>query len=393
MNTRMNFSFYNPTRILFGAGELNNLHKQTMPGKKALLLISNGKSTKVNGSLDRTIEQLEKAGIEYAIFDKIMENPYKSVVMEGAAFAKENTCDFILALGGGAVLDASVAIAAMATNPGDLWDYVFGGTGKAMPLKNPGLPIVTIATTSGTGSEINCWGVISNPDTNEKIGFGAPELTPVLAIVDPELMRTVPAKYTAYQGFDALFHNTEVMISNGVNILSEAIALSAIENITKYLPRAVRDGNDMEARERVAYGSTMAGITMQLTSTTAEHSMEHSMSAYHHNLPHGAGLIMISRAFYEFFIERRACDEQFIKMAKAMGIENADKPEDFITALVKLQEDCGVADLKMSDYGFKKEESMTLARGARSMQGGLFLANPCEMTDEDCAGIFDKSYR
>ncbi|WP_291538433.1 iron-containing alcohol dehydrogenase [Bacteroides sp.] len=393
MNTRMNFSFYNPTRILFGAGELNNLHKQTMPGKKALLLISNGKSTKVNGSLDRTIEQLEKAGIEYAIFDKIMENPYRSVVMEGAAFAKENTCDFILALGGGAVLDASVAIAAMATNPGDLWDYVFGGTGKAMPLKNPGLPIVTIATTSGTGSEINCWGVISNPDTNEKIGFGAPELTPVLAIVDPELMRTVPAKYTAYQGFDALFHNTEVMISNGVNILSEAIALSAIENITKYLPRAVRDGNDMEARERVAYGSTMAGITMQLTSTTAEHSMEHSMSAYHHNLPHGAGLIMISRAFYEFFIERHACDEQFIKMAKAMGIENADKPEDFITALVKLQENCGVADLKMSDYGFKKEESMTLARGARSMQGGLFLANPCEMTDEDCAGIFDKSYR
>lgn len=393
MNTRMNFSFYNPTRILFGAGELNNLHKQTMPGKKALLLISNGKSTKVNGSLDRTIEQLEKADIEYAIFDKIMENPYKSVVMEGAAFAKENTCDFILALGGGAVLDASVAIAAMATNPGDLWDYVFGGTGKAMPLKNPGLPIVTIATTSGTGSEINCWGVISNPDTNEKIGFGAPELTPVLAIVDPELMRTVPAKYTAYQGFDALFHNTEVMISNGVNILSEAIALSAIENITKYLPRAVRDGNDMEARERVAYGSTMAGITMQLTSTTAEHSMEHSMSAYHHNLPHGAGLIMISRAFYEFFIERHACDDQFIKMAKAMGIENADKPEDFITALVKLQEDCGVADLKMSDYGFKKEESMTLARGARSMQGGLFLANPCEMTDEDCAGIFDKSYR
>ena len=393
MNTRMNFSFYNPTRILFGAGELNNLHKQTMPGKKALLLISNGKSTKVNGSLDRTIEQLEKADIEYAIFDKIMENPYKSVVMEGAAFAKENTCDFILALGGGAVLDASVAIAAMATNPGDLWDYVFGGTGKAMPLKNPGLPIVTIATTSGTGSEINCWGVISNPDTNEKIGFGEPELTPVLAIVDPELMRTVPAKYTAYQGFDALFHNTEVMISNGVNILSEAIALSAIENITKYLPRAVRDGNDMEARERVAYGSTMAGITMQLTSTTAEHSMEHSMSAYHHNLPHGAGLIMISRAFYEFFIERRACDEQFIKMAKAMGIENADKPEDFIAALVKLQEDCGVADLKMSDYGFKKEESMTLAQGARSMQGGLFLANPCEMTDEDCAGIFNKSYR
>lgn len=389
----LNFDFNNPTRIIFGSGKLNELGNHPMPGKKALLLTSNGKSTKANGYLDRTVEQLKKAGSDYALFDKIMENPIKEVIMEGAAFSKENGCDFIVALGGGAVLDSSVAIAAMATNPGDLWDYVCGGTGKGQPLVNKGLPIVTITTTAGTGSEINCWGVISNLETNEKIGFGAVELNPVLAVVDPELMKTVPAKYTAFQGFDALFHNTEVMISNGVNILSETIALSAIENITKYLPRAVKNGNDLEAREHIAYGSTMAGITMQLTSTTAEHSMEHSMSAYHHNLPHGAGLIMISKAFYEFFIEKHACDEQFIKMAKAMGIPNADKPEDFITALVKLQEDCGVANLKMSDYGFMPDESMTLAKGARSMQGGLFLANPCEMTDEDCAGIFDKSYK
>lgn len=389
----MKFNFYNPTNLIFGSGTLNALGEQTMPGKKAMLLISNGKSTKANGSFDRTMEQLKKAGTEAVVFDKIMENPLKDVVMEGAAFAKENGCDFIVALGGGAVLDASIAIAAMATNPGDLWDYVVGGTGKGQPLVNKGLPIVTIATTAGTASEINAFGVISNAETKEKIGFGDPALVPVLAIVDPELMKTVPSKYTAYQGFDALFHHTEVMISKGINILSETLALSAIENIAKYLPRAVRDGSDIEAREHVAYGSTMAGMTMQLTSTTAAHSMEHSMSAYHHNLPHGAGLIIISKPFYEFFVERHACDAQFIKMAKAMGIENADKPEDFITALVKLQEDCGVADLKMSDYGFSKNESLTLAKGARSMQGGLFLANPCEMTDEDCAGVFDKAYR
>lgn len=387
------FNFNNPTNLIFGSGKLNVLGEQAMPGKKAMLLISNGKSTKANGSFDRTIEQLQKAHIEVAVFDKIMENPLKDVVMEGAAFAKESGCDFIVALGGGAVLDASIAIAAMATNPGDLWDYVQGGTGKGMPMPNKGLPIVTIATTAGTGSEINAYGVISNSETKEKIGFGAPDLVPVLAIVDPELMLTVPSKYTAYQGFDALFHNTEVMISKGVNILSEALALSAIEAISKSLPCAVRDGKDLEAREYVAYGSTLAGMTMQLTSTTAKHSMEHSMSAYHHNLPHGAGLIIISKAFYEFFIEHHACDAQFIKMAKVMGMENADKPEDFITALVKLQEDCGVADLKMSDYGFTSDESVTLAKGARSMQGGLFLANPCEMTDEDCAAIFDKSYR
>lgn len=393
MSTNMNFDFHNPTRILFGSGKLNELGSQQMPGKKAMVLTSNGKSTRANGYLDRTLEQLEKAGVETAVWPGIMENPLKEAVMEGAGFARENGCDFIVALGGGAVLDASVAISAMATNEGDLWDYVMGGTGKGKPLANKGLPIVTITTTAGTGSEINCWGVISNLETKEKIGFGDPILTPVLAVVDPELMRTVPPKYTAYQGFDALFHNTEVMMSNGVNILSELIALSAIENIAKYLPRAVRDGNDLEARERIAYGSTMAGVTMQLTSTTAQHSMEHAMSAYHHNLPHGAGLIMISKAFAEFFIERHACDEQFIKMAKAMGMENAGRPEDFITALIQLQKDCGVADLKMSDYGFAPDEAMTLAKGARSMQGGLFMANPCEMTDEDCAGVFEKSYQ
>ena len=389
----MSFNFSNPTNLIFGAGKLDTLGEQKLPGKKALLLISNGKSTKANGYLDRTMSQLEKAGVDYVVYAGIMENPVKEAIMEGASVARENNCDFIVALGGGAVLDSSAAISAMATNSGDLWDYVFGGTGKCQPLNNPGLPIVAIATTSGTGSEMNGFGVISNLETKEKIGFGDPGLTPVLAIVDPELMTTVPAKYTAYQGFDALFHNTEVMISKGINIMSETIALSAIESIAKYLPVAVKDGKNLEAREHVAYGSTVAGITMQLTSTTTAHSMEHSMSAYHHNLPHGAGLIMISEAFYSFFVERHVCDEQFIKMAKAMGIKDADKAEDFITALLKLQKDCGVDDLKMSDYGFTPEESMTLAKGARSMQGGLYDANPCELTDEDVAAMFDKSYR
>ncbi len=389
----INFNFYNPTNLIFGSGSLNKLGDQKMPGKKAMVLISNGKSTKENGYLDRTLEQLKRAGVETAVWAGIMENPLKDAIMEGASFAKENGCDFIMALGGGAVLDSAIAISAMAANPGDLWDYVNGGTGKAQPLVNKGLPIVTVATTSGTGSEINCWGVISNPETNEKIGFGDPSLVPVLSIVDPELMTTVPPRYTAFQGFDALFHNTEVMMSNGVNILSETLALSAIENIAKYLPRAVKDGADLEAREHVAYGSTIAGMTMQLTSTTAQHSMEHAMSAYHHSLPHGAGLIMISKAFAEYFIERHACDEQFVKMARAMGIHDAAKPEDFITALVKLQEDCGVDGLKMSDYGIEKSECMTLAVNARETMGGLFLANPCEMSDEDCAGIFEKAYR
>lgn len=390
----MQFTLFSPTKLLFGAGKLAALGEETLPGRKALLLLSSGKSARMSGALDIVTAQMEKAGVTSVPCAIIHENPTKDLVMEAAAAARENGCDFILAVGGGAVLDSAVAVAAMATNPGDLWDYVVGGTGKAQPLSCDPLPIVTVTLTAGTGSELNNWGVISRLDTHEKIGFGGdPRLIPKIAVVDPELMRTVPPKYTAYQGFDALFHHTEVMMSNGVNLLSEALALSAIENIARYLPRAVADGNDLEARTRVAYGSTLAGITMQLTSTTAQHSMEHAMSAYHPNLPHGAGLIMISLAFAAYFIEHHACDGQFIKMARVMGLPEADKPKDFLTALANLQKACGVDDLKMSDYGIHPDEMMTLAVNARETMGGLFLANPCPLNDEDCAGIFTKAYR
>ncbi len=125
----MSFNMYIPTRILFGAGELNNLHTQKMPGKKAMIVISSGKSARANGYLARTEEQLKLAGVETAVFDKVEANPLRSTVMAGGAFAKENGCDFIVALGGGSCIDAAKAIAVMATNDGDYWDYVFGGTG------------------------------------------------------------------------------------------------------------------------------------------------------------------------------------------------------------------------------------------------------------------------
>lgn len=389
-----NFRIYIPTRTLFGSGMVKELHKQQLPGKKAMVAISNGRSTKDNGYLNTVETELHLAGIETVVFDRIEANPLKSTVMAGAAFAKENRCDFIVALGGGSVMDASKAIAFMATNPGDVWDYIHGGTGKGLKMQNNPLPLVCITTTAGTGSEADQWGVITNDETNEKIGFGGyDELFPLLSIVDPELMKSVPPKFTAYQGFDALFHSTECYISKTASLMSDMYTLTAIENIAKYLPRAVADGNDMEARERVAFANNLSGAVMTFCSTTAEHSLEHAMSAYHQNLPHGAGLIMISTAFYEFFIEKHACDERFIKMAQVMGMPEANKPEDFITMLVKLQKECGVADLKMSDYGFTPDEFDTLATNAKETMGGLFLANPYELGHKDCVEIFRKSFR
>lgn len=385
---------YVPTRFLFGAGMLDRLGEYKMPGKKALLVISNGKSTKANGYLARTEALLKKAGADFALFDKIEANPLKSTIMAGAAAARENDCDFVVALGGGSVMDASKIIAMMATNTGDLWDYVNGGTGKGHAVPNRPLPVICITTTAGTGSEADQWGVVSNDDTNEKIGCGGLDsLFPELSIIDPELMLSVPPKFTAYQGFDALFHSTECYMSTGHSLMSDMYALTAIENVAKYLPRAVKDGKDIEAREHVAFGNTLSGVVMTISMTTAQHSIEHAMSAYHHSLPHGAGLIMISKAFAEFFIEKHACDDRFIRMAKAMGIEGADKAEDFVTALVKLQKDCGVDELKMSDYGIKPEEFDTIAKNARETMGGLYNFNPCEMTDKDVAEVLRKSYK
>lgn len=286
MKTKLNFNMWIPTRILFGADELKNLHRQQMPGKKALLAISNGKSTRANGYLAATEEQLRLAGIESVVFDRIEANPLKSTVMAGAAAAREHGCDMIVALGGGSVMDAAKAIALMASNDGDLWDYVFGGTGKEQQAGHAPLPLIAITTTAGTGSEVDPWGVVTNEQTHEKIGVEAG--FPVLAVVDPKLMLTVPPKFTAYQGFDALFHSVESYISKFANLASDMYALTAIEHIARNLPRAVANGDDLEARTRVAFGNTLSGVVMCLSATTSQHSMEHAMSAYHQDLPHGA---------------------------------------------------------------------------------------------------------
>ena len=387
----MSFNFYVPVHILFGNGELNNLHKQPLPGKKALLVISNGKSARVNGYLDRTIEQLTKAGAQYDLFDKVEANPLKSTVMDGAQVARDNACDFVVALGGGSVMDASKAIAAMAVNDGDLWDYIQFGNGKKLPMKNKPLPLVTITTTAGTGSEADSGAVITNPETKEKTAFFAD--FPVLSIVDPELMTTVPQKMTAYQGFDALFHSIEAYISKQANLMSDMFAVTAIENVGKYLARAVNNGNDLEAREHMAFANTMSGFVMCVGTCTSEHSLEHALSAYHQELPHGAGLIMISKAYYTHFINQGVAPARFLKMAQLLGFTDAKKPQDFITALVNLQKACGVDELKMSDYGINESEFTEMAVNAQDCMSFLFNFDRIKLSIEDCVSIYHNSYK
>lgn len=393
MNTTLQYNQYIPTRILFGAGQLNNLHKQTFPGKRALIIISNGKSTRANGYLARTEEQLHKAGITTSVFDGVVPNPTVDNTVAGADAAKNFNADFLVALGGGSVMDCTKAIALLATNDGSLWDYVAIGSGKGNTVSENPLPIIAITTTAGTGSETDPCGVITKEDTNEKAFIMHPGLFPVLAIVDPELMLSVPPEFTAFQGFDALFHSVEGFISNTANLASDMNAREAIRNIAEFLPRAVADGNDLEARTRVAFANTLSGAVMCLTLLTSEHGLEHALSAYHPNLPHGAGLIMISKAYFSYFIRNHGCDDRFIELARLLGKSEADKPEDFITALVELQEACGVADLKMSDYGIKPSEFKTLMRNSREVMCIMFKGDRVQMSDQDIINIFAESYK
>ncbi|MDR0938778.1 MAG: iron-containing alcohol dehydrogenase [Mediterranea sp.] len=388
------YQMHIPTNTIFGAGTLKSLHKQALPGRKAMIVISNGKSTRANGYLDQVEEQLRMAGATFVVFDKVQANPLKATVEEGAAFARAHECDFVLALGGGSVMDAAKVMAMLANETGDdLWDYVLAGTGKALPRTGKALPVVAVTTTAGTGSEVDTYGVITNPATHEKIGLGWDDMFPVLAIVDAELMLTVPPAFTAYQGFDALFHSTEGYISRAANPVSDMFALKAIENVSRNLAACVNDGHNLAARERVAFGNTLSGYQMVAGSTSSKHSLEHAMSGYHQELPHGAGLIMLSVAYYTHFINAHACDDRFVTMARAMGMEHATEPRDFITALTRLQEACGVADLKMSDYGIQPSEFMTLTKNAKSSMGKLFECDRVQLSDEDCVAIYRAAYK
>lgn len=389
----MNFNYYMPTKLLFGKGQLGNLHKQVLPGKKALIVISAGTSTKKFGYLKKLEAQLELANVEYVLYDSIQPNPTLPNVMEGAALAKESNCDFIVGLGGGSSIDAAKSISVMTTNEGNYWEYINGGTGKGQPVKNNPLPVIAITTTAGTGTEVDPWTVITNEETNEKIGFGYEKTFPVMAVVDPELMMSVPPMLTAFQGFDALFHSTEGYLNNTAYVISDMYALKAIELIGKSLAIAVSEGDNEEARGDVALANTLSGLVESTSGCTSEHSIEHALSAFHPGLPHGAGLIMISVAYYTHIAKSGQCEERMIQMAKALGKKDAFSSMDFVNALVELQEACGVLDLKMSHFGINKDDLEKYAVNARETMGGLFDVDPIKIHDKDVINILKASYK
>lgn len=198
-------------------------------------------------------------------------------------------------------------------------------------------------------------------------------------------MVSIPPHLTAYQGFDAFFHAAEGFLANCATPISDLYALEAIRLLYKYLPVAVKDGRNLKARAKVAWASTLAGLVEATSCCISEHSMEHAMSAFHPELPHGAGLIAISEAYFETF--RNDCMKRYMKMAEIMTQQKSNRPSDFIDALVRMQKECNVYQLKLSDWGVKEEKLPLMVQNARDTMGSLFTLDPRPLTDEEVLQI------
>ena len=399
----LSYNFITGGKVLFGPGKLAQLGDQPLPGTRALLVTTDGKSVKANGYLSRVQAELDRAGVTHVLFDRIEPNPLRATVNAGGWLARQEGCDFVLALGGGSVMDACKGICAIAANPqvdaqggekpGDIWDYCMGGTALGRHIPNDPLPLVCVTTTAGTGSEVDAGAVLSCEETDEKLRLGDPRLMPRLAVVDPELMLTVPARLTAFQGFDALFHNAECYIANNHNLMGDMVCREGIKNAAAALATCVNDGSDINARTQLAFANTLGGYAMVCSGCCGCHGTEHGMSAHHHDLPHGAGLIMIAHAYHQHMIEAHACDDRYVVMARLMGNAGADKPADFLVELDRLMAECGMADLKMSDWGITRDELPAIAQNAITTNDALFGHDPAPLTAADVTAILAASYK
>lgn len=362
----MDWKLYNPTKIIFGAGVLRELHNETLPGKNALIVTTNGKSVQRCGYLPTLCGELDRMGVTYHIFHDVSQNPTVENITSGAAMAKECGCDFVISLGGGSALDAGKAIAMMAVNPGSIWDYFMACSGGRQTPKNTPLPFVAIPTTAGTGSETDGGFVINNLEKGEKLATGGPGSFPKLSVIDPELTASVPPKYTAFQGYDVLCHAMECYLSRHAMPVSDAIIPGIIARVGKYLPRAVADGSDMEARSEMAAASALAGMCLTMSTLTLQHAMEHALSGVYHNLVHGCGLALLSRAYLTNCAKKEVYRPRMAQMADALLGTTGSRPEDLIRATEELKEACGMGGLKMADFGVKVEDFPQIIAGSHT---------------------------
>ncbi|CEO88983.1 iron-containing alcohol dehydrogenase [Syntrophaceticus schinkii] len=387
MNVINNFNFFVPTRIVYGRGVAENLVDEINELEVKKPLIVTDKGLIEVGLIEPFKNKLEDSGFQVSVFHNIMANPRDVNCEEGAQFAKEVGADAIVAIGGGSPMDTAKAISMLVTNPGRVHDYF----GWNVPKKQ-GLPLITIPTTAGTGSEVTIWAVITNTQgaVHVKDAIGSALICPTVALVDPLVTLGLPPLLTASTGMDALTHAIEAYTSLPANPISDMYALYAINYISKYLVPAYANGDNVEARDYLMLGSLLAGIAFSNADTAAVHSMAEAIGGLY-DIPHG----IANSIFLPHVMEHNtlAKPEKFADIAKAMGQDIAgldvfEAANKSVIAVKKLSKLVNIPDLK--SVGVKEKDFETICDIAMKNLGTP--DNPRKMTKEGFMEVLTNAY-
>ncbi|ADV88494.1 L-threonine dehydrogenase [Vibrio vulnificus] len=376
-------AFFIPTVNLMGAGCLKDAADSIKAQGFTKGLIVTDKILNQIGVVKQVQDLLSERHIEAVVFDGTQPNPTIGNVNAGLALLKQNECDFVISLGGGSPHDCAKGIALVAANGGEIADYE-GVDKSAKPM----LPLIAINTTAGTASEMTRFCIITDEERHIKMAIVDKHTTPLISVNDPELMLAKPASLTAATGMDALTHAVEAYVSIAATPITDAVAIKAIELIQAHLRTAVAHGEDIEAREQMAYAQFMAGMAFNNASLGYVHAMAHQLGGFY-DLPHG-----VCNAILLPHVQRynaQVCPERLRDVAKAMGVNvegmSAEQgAEAAIDAIVALAKDVGIP-AGIRELGAKSEDIPTLADNA--LKDACGFTNPKQATHEEISAIFE----
>lgn len=319
-----NFEFSQLQKIVFGAGKINEVGNiGTIFGKRAILVCD--PFCCQSGTADKVVNSLKLAGISCAVYDKVIPNPTCDSIDKAAVLAHETSSEFVIGLGGGSSMDTAKGLAVAATHSGGIWDYAIGNK----PVSDNTLPVIAISTTSGTGSQCTMFSVITNPRTRQKPGMGSPYILPKVAIIDPELMLTLPQGQTLITGFDVFCHAVEAYTSNASSPISDVYAEKSIELSARYLPVVYRDGGNLEARGMMALADTFSGMAINNAVVSLAHVLAHVIGGHCEDIAHGDALYAIYREVLKFNSVALPEKHRFIAQQLKPGSEDVVNAFDF----------------------------------------------------------------
>ncbi len=384
-----NFTFFVPVKLVFGDGCLEQAATVVKPFGKKALIVTTGDLFKKSGLVDRLTAILAKGGVGSVYFGDVSANPEHTEIDAGADFAKKNGCDVMIGLGGGSAIDAAKGMAVALGHGRPIWDFCMGPNQAEITAKT--LPIIAIATTAGTGSEGTQWSVITNKTTREKPGIGSDYTFAKVAIVDPELMATMPTKITAATGFDALAHAIEAYTSTLATPITDLYCEKAIRLVGKYLRRAVKDGSDKEARNGMALANTLAGFSIAVGIVTVCHGLAHSVGGVA-GTTHGETLAAMTPQTMRFSMRGNPDKFRNIGMFLRDEVVNhgQDRLEHSVLEVEHLIADIGLAN-GLAKQGVKDSDIELIADNVIRYMGGSIAIDPMNPGKKDLVEILRKS--